>query len=107
MGGEPSGNLLKEVGTLTVGKKLNEVLGSLQTAAGQMRTFALETDNAQGKQMYTDSSQQLDQIIRNLESRMSAVESEEPQYRMGSMVQSAVQKEQAQQQVQQQQARQE
>ncbi|MDP2871141.1 MAG: DUF1657 domain-containing protein [Bacillota bacterium] len=90
---------------MTVGKKLNEVLGSLQTAAGQMRTFALETDNAQAKQMFTNSCQQLDQIISNLASRIGAVESEEPQYRMSSMVQSAVQKDQAQQQLQQQQTR--
>lgn len=90
---------------MTVGKKLNEVLGTLQTAAGTMRTFALETDNAQAKQFYTDSSQQLDQIIRNLQSRIGTVESEEPQYRMESMVQSAVQKDQAQQQLQQQQTR--
>ncbi len=92
---------------MTVGTKLNEVLGSLQTCAGTMRTFALETDNAQAKQMYTDACEQLDQIIRNMQNRISAVESEEPQYRMSSMVQSAVQKDQAQQQMQQQRTREE
>lgn len=86
---------------MTIGKKLHNVIGNLKGAAGDLQTFALETDNANAKQMYTTSSQQLDQIVNQLSNRAKQVEAEEPQYSMSHMAQQAVQKQQAQQQLKQ------
>jgi len=70
---------------LTIGKKVQEALGMLKTTSGNFQTFALETQDQAAKQMYTNFSKQLDQMITELSGRVQYIESQEPQYKMENM----------------------
>lgn len=85
---------------MTTGTKLHQALAMLETAAGQFHTFTMDTDDAQAKQLYWGFSQQLTQMANDLRNRVQHVETQQPQYRVDNMIQSAVQKQQALQQQQ-------
>lgn len=72
---------------MTVGTKLHQCLASLRSEAGNLESFALETQDKQAKQMYHQFSQQLSQIVSQLESRVNYVEQEEPTYKISSSTQ--------------------
>lgn len=70
---------------MTAGQKVHQALGMLKMASGNFQTFALETQDSAAKQMYTNFSQQLDQMVSELSSRVQYMEGQEPQYRMENM----------------------
>jgi hypothetical protein len=70
----------------------------LKMASGQFQSFAMDTQDAMAKQMYTNFAKQLDQMVKDLANRVNYVEGQEPQYKMENMAQEAVAKEQAAQQ---------
>lgn len=83
---------------MTVGSELHKTLGMLKMASGQFQSFAMDTQDAMAKQMYTNFAKQLDQMVKDLANRVNYVEGQEPQYKMENMAQEAVAKEQAAQQ---------
>jgi len=67
---------------LTVGDKIHQTLASLEGAAANLKTFALETNDQNAKQMFNDLSGQVETISNSLKGRVNYVEQQEPQYKI-------------------------
>lgn len=67
---------------MTVGTKMHQTLASLEGAAANLKTFALETQDQFAKQMFNDLSGQVDNICSSLKGRVNYIEQEEPQYKV-------------------------
>ena len=72
---------------MTVGDKLNMTLSMLKTAEGNIQSFSMDTKDPSAQKMFTDMSNKLNQICQDLQSRISYVEKEEPQYKAENMQQ--------------------
>lgn len=72
---------------MTVGQNLHQSLTSLKAEQANLESFALETQNQQAQQTYTQCANQLEQVVQNLENRVNYVESEEPQYKVREQMQ--------------------
>ncbi|WP_054860092.1 MULTISPECIES: DUF1657 domain-containing protein [Gracilibacillus] len=66
---------------MTVINDVKTTLAGLKSAQASFETFALGTENQQAKQLYQQSAQDTQSIINNLESRVTEIEQEEPQYK--------------------------
>ena len=66
---------------MTVGSQVKTTLASLKSAQASMEQFALETQNQEAKNLYTQAAQSTQQIVQQLESRVQQLENEEPQYK--------------------------
>lgn len=66
---------------MTVGSQVKQAVAGLKSVQASFEQFALETENKQAKQMYTDAAQQADMILKNVEPRIVEIEAEEPQYK--------------------------
>ncbi|PTX64264.1 uncharacterized protein DUF1657 [Melghirimyces profundicolus] len=66
---------------MTVGTKIQQTIASAEGVAANLKTFALDTDNKQAKQMYNQLAQNMDSIVQQLKNREQQVMSEEPQYK--------------------------
>lgn len=66
---------------MTVGTQLQQAIANCQSVLASLNTFALETQDQAAKQMYKNLSNQQQQILDNLNSRLEYIQSEEPQYR--------------------------
>ncbi|WP_232699655.1 DUF1657 domain-containing protein [Brevibacillus daliensis] len=66
---------------MTVASSVKQTLAGLKSAQASLETFAISTQNKQAKQMFTQSAQQTQSIITQLESRVQQLEQEEPQYK--------------------------
>ncbi|MCL6477424.1 MAG: DUF1657 domain-containing protein [Peptococcaceae bacterium] len=67
---------------MTVGTKMHQTLASLEGAAADLKTYALETQDQGAKKMFTDLNQQLEGIVQSLRGRINYIEQQEPQYKM-------------------------
>lgn len=67
---------------MTVGEKMHQTLASLEGAAANLKTFALETQDKGAKQMFTDLNQQVEVICQTLKGRVNYIEQQEPQYKI-------------------------
>ncbi|PTM57757.1 DUF1657 domain-containing protein [Desmospora activa] len=65
---------------MTVGTKIKQTIASAESVAASLKTFALDTDNQQAKQVYNQLAQNMDSIVQQLKTREQQVMSEEPQY---------------------------
>ncbi|GMA48739.1 hypothetical protein GCM10025857_00960 [Alicyclobacillus contaminans] len=65
---------------MTVATQVKQTLAGLKSAQASLETFALQTQNQQAKQCYTDAANQTQAIITSLEQRVQQLEAEEPQY---------------------------
>lgn len=65
---------------MTVGTKIQQTIASAEGVAANLRTFSLDTDNQQAKQMYKQMAQNMDSIVQQLKAREQQVMQEEPQY---------------------------
>ncbi|MFD1425327.1 protein-tyrosine-phosphatase [Kroppenstedtia sanguinis] len=65
---------------MTVGTKIQQTIASAEGVAANLRTFSLDTDNQQAKQMYKQMAQNMDSIVQELKTREQQVMQEEPQY---------------------------
>jgi protein-tyrosine-phosphatase len=72
---------LKGGTTMTVGTKIKQTIASAEGVAANLKTFALDTENQQAKQLYNQLAQQMDQVVQQLKSREQQIYAEEPQYR--------------------------
>ncbi|RXT05247.1 DUF1657 domain-containing protein [Ammoniphilus sp. CFH 90114] len=66
---------------MTVSTSVKQTLAGLKGAQANLETFALQTQDKQAKQMYTQAAQQTQTIISSLEQRVQKIEQEEPEYK--------------------------
>ncbi|MEW5954141.1 MAG: DUF1657 domain-containing protein [Bacillota bacterium] len=66
---------------MTVATQVKQTLASLKSAQASLETFAMQTQNQQAKQLYTQAARQTKSIVDSLEPRVSQIEQEEPQYK--------------------------
>jgi len=66
---------------MTVASQVKQTLSGLKGAQANLETFALQTQNQQAKQMYTNLAQQTKAIVDTLEPRVNEIENQEPQYK--------------------------
>jgi len=67
---------------VTIGSKMHHTLASLEGAAADLQTFAMETQDQSAKKMFNDLNRQLEDIVQALKGRVNYIESQEPQYKM-------------------------
>lgn len=67
---------------MTVGQKMHQTLASLEGAAANLKTFALETQDKTAQKMFNDLSGQVENICGSLRGRVNYIEQQEPQYKM-------------------------
>lgn len=65
---------------MPTGTKLETALASAKGLAADMKTFSLDTDNQEAKQMFNQLSSTLDNVAQTIQSRLDFVKQEEPQY---------------------------
>ena len=61
--------------------KLEQALAGAKGLASQFKTFSLDTDDQNAKQMFNQLAQTAENMAQQVESRVDYVKSEEPQYR--------------------------
>ncbi|MCL4440691.1 hypothetical protein P378_01765 [Desulforamulus profundi] len=66
---------------MTVASQVKQTLAGLKAAQSSLETFALQTQNQQAKDLYTQAAQQTKSIVDSLEPRIQQLEQEEPQYK--------------------------
>ncbi|MZP30717.1 DUF1657 domain-containing protein [Heliobacterium undosum] len=66
---------------MTVSQQLKQTVAGLKSAVGSLEQFAIQTQDQNAKNLYTNASQQAQQIVNSLEPRVKEIEKEEPQYK--------------------------
>lgn len=66
---------------MPVGTQVKTALSNLKSAQADLENFALSTQDQQAKKLFTNAAQQTDQIVSDLEDRVTQIENEEPQYK--------------------------
>ncbi len=67
---------------MTIGQKMHQTLASLEGAATNLKTFALDSQDKNAQQMFNDLSGQVENICNTLRGRVNYIEQQEPQYKM-------------------------
>ncbi|MDQ0286000.1 hypothetical protein J2Z49_001105 [Desulfofundulus luciae] len=67
---------------MTIGEKMHQTLASLESAAANLKTFSLDTQDQMAKQMFASYSHQLEEICKGLRGRVNYIEQQEPQYKV-------------------------
>lgn len=65
---------------LTVANKLATTLANAESVAASLKSFALETEDQQAKQMFQQLAQSMDNTVSQLRNRLDYIMQEEPQY---------------------------
>ncbi|HDK7139358.1 TPA: DUF1657 domain-containing protein [Clostridium botulinum] len=65
---------------MPTGTKLETVLSSAKGLAADMKTFSLDTDDQEAKQMFNQLANTMESVQQTLQSRLDFVKQEEPQY---------------------------
>jgi hypothetical protein len=65
---------------MPTGTKLETALASAKGLASDLKTFSLDTDNQEAKQMYNQLCNTMENVAQTLQSRLDFVKQEEPQY---------------------------
>ena len=66
---------------MTVASQVKTCVASLKSAQASLEQFALETQNQEAKDLFTNAAGQTQQIVQEVENRVQQLESEEPQYK--------------------------
>jgi len=66
---------------VTVSTQVKSCVASLRSAQASLEQFALNTQNQEAKQTFTDAAEQTGQILQKIEARVQQLENEEPQYK--------------------------
>lgn len=67
---------------MTVGQKMHQTLASLESAAADLKSYALDTQDKNAKQMFSDFANQVESIAQGLKGRVNYIEQQEPQYKV-------------------------
>lgn len=65
---------------MPTGTKLETALASAKSLSASMKTFSLDTDNQEAKQMFNELASTMDGVEQQIQSRLDFVKQEEPQY---------------------------
>ncbi|MBB6625415.1 DUF1657 domain-containing protein [Clostridium gasigenes] len=65
---------------MPTGNKLETALASAKGLGADMKTFSLDTDNEQAKQMFNELATTMGTVEQSIQSRLDFVKQEEPQY---------------------------
>ena len=65
---------------MTIANQLAQTLASCEGACANLKSFALETQDQQAKQMFQQLAQNMESGIMQLRNRLDYTMSEEPQY---------------------------
>lgn len=66
---------------MTVGTKMQQTLASAEGLKASLKTFALDTDDQQAKQMYNQLASTMTNVVNTLQARLNYIEQQEPQYK--------------------------
>lgn len=66
---------------MTVGTQMQQTIASCESAMANLKTFALETQDENAKQLFQNLAQQQQSIVENLNARLKYIQEEEPQYK--------------------------
>ena len=66
---------------MTVGTKVKQTLANLKGCQADFESYAMETQDQQAKQLWTQAAQQTQSLINQVESRVKQIEQQEPQYK--------------------------
>jgi len=66
---------------MTVGTQMQQTVASCESALASLKSFALETNDQNAKQMFQQMAQQQQTIVDNLNTRLQYIQQEEPQYK--------------------------
>ncbi|EDU37430.1 hypothetical protein B2H94_05180 [Clostridium sporogenes] len=88
---------------MTVINKLNQTMEMLKSTESNCKTFSMDTDDPNAKQMFNQMAENMKMCENMLQSRINFVMSEEPQYQPEQQQQQIQQEIQMQQQQQDQQ----
>jgi len=66
---------------VTVASQVKTTVASLKSAQANLEQFALNTQNQEAKNLFTEAAAQTQQIVNQVESRVQQLENEEPQYK--------------------------
>ncbi len=66
---------------MTVGTQMQQTVASCESALASLKSFALETDDQNAKQMFQQLAEQQQTIVENLNTRLQYIQQEEPQYK--------------------------
>lgn len=66
---------------MTIISKVKQTLANLNGAAATIRAYSLQEQNEEAKDIYKDSLEVIDNIIKDLDARVDSLEFEEPQYK--------------------------
>lgn len=65
---------------MTTANKIAQTLANCESAAADLKSFALDTQDQQAKQMYQQLAQTMDNSVNQIRNRLDYAMSEEPQY---------------------------
>ncbi|MGE5632958.1 MAG: DUF1657 domain-containing protein [Caulobacteraceae bacterium] len=66
---------------MTVGTKMQETIATAESVMANLKTFALETQDQNAKQVFNTLAQTQKTIIDSLTNRLQFIQSEEPQFK--------------------------
>ncbi|EDS78137.1 hypothetical protein Z968_05625 [Clostridium novyi A str. 4552] len=66
---------------MPTGTKLEQALASAKGLSADLKTFSLDTDNQDAKQMFKQLSTTVENVAQTIQGRLDFVKQEEPQYR--------------------------
>ncbi|MBO1004580.1 DUF1657 domain-containing protein [Pseudogracilibacillus auburnensis] len=66
---------------MTVGTQLQQTIANSESVMASLKTFALETQDQNVKQMFQQLAEQQKTITDNLNNRLQYIQQEEPQYK--------------------------
>lgn len=66
---------------VTVGTKIKQTLASAESILADLKSYTLETQDQQAKQLFQDLASQMEQTVRGLKQRLQQIQQQEPQYR--------------------------
>ncbi|HUW63628.1 MAG TPA: DUF1657 domain-containing protein [Spirochaetia bacterium] len=66
---------------MTIASQVKQCLANLKGAQANLESFAIQTQNQQAKDLYTNAAMQTKSIVDLLQTRANFIEQEEPQYK--------------------------
>ena len=70
-----------EVMMMTVGTQMQQTIANCESVLASLKTFALETQDQNVKQMYQNITTRQQDVLDNLQARLQYIQEEEPQYK--------------------------
>ncbi|GAB6875510.1 DUF1657 domain-containing protein [Thermaerobacter litoralis] len=66
---------------MTVGLKMQQTLANAESILADLKSYQLETQDQQAKQLFRDLTNQMEQTVNGLKQRLQQIQQQEPQYK--------------------------